>query len=112
MDEVMTTLYMVLGVLIRVGIPVGLTTLVIVALRRLDAQWQTGAEEVSRPMTVATNPGCWNIHNCSPEKRANCPAFKNQNVPCWQVHRRKDGLLNESCIGCNVFKEAPMPVAS
>lgn len=107
MDELST---LILGLLFRLGIPIGLTTLAIWFLRRLDTRWQAEAEQ---PIPVAPQGiPCWQRKNCSKEKRANCPACQQSNIPCWQLFRSKDGLLREDCINCDVFREAPIPVAA
>lgn len=104
MEEI---LLMLLGFIVRIGLPVGVTALIVILLRRLDAHWQTEAE---LPAVLApVGPPCWEQHNCSPEKRAGCKAFQNAGIPCWQQFRKTDGTLRETCIGCEVFRQAPIP---
>jgi hypothetical protein len=104
MDTVLT---FVLGLLLRIGIPVTVTVLAFVFLRRLDEHWQKEAQAI--PVISPQRP-CWELKGCSDEKRKNCPAFSQSNIPCWQVFRTKNGLLREDCLGCDEFKLAPMPV--
>lgn len=104
MDIVLT---FVLGLLLRIGIPVTVTVLVFFFLRRLDEHWQKEAQAI--PVISSQRP-CWELKGCSDEKRRNCPAFAHSNIPCWQVFRTKNELLREDCLGCEVFKFAPMPV--
>ena len=59
---------------------------------------------------TASNPGCWDIKNCSAEQRANCKAHAHPETPCWQLFRERDGRLQERCVGCDVFRKAPVPV--
>jgi hypothetical protein len=100
---------MILGLLLRIGIPALITIGLILFFTRLDARWKTEMiTSTTRPM--AKNTGCWKIHGCSEEKRANCPAWKDPNTPCWQVHRSGSGPLLDQCLNCKVFREAPIPV--
>jgi hypothetical protein len=118
--EQLTTLGLLLGgVFVRIGIPVLITGALIYLFTRLDAHWKAEAERAaSAPaashsaaaLTYARNTGCWDVNKCPEEKRKNCRAYKNSDTPCWQVFRSKEGLLKEKCLGCKVFKEAPLPV--
>ena len=106
MDTILTFL---LGLLMRIGIPVAVTALVFLLLRRLDERWQK--EALAIPVISSQRP-CWEIKGCSEEKRKNCPSPAQSNTPCWQVFRTKNGLLKEECLGCAVFRLAPAPVLS
>lgn len=102
----------ILGIVVRLGIPVGITVLLIRWLRQLDARWQTEARQgaqVQSNRVQARNTGCWDVNRCTSEQKAKCPAYARQETPCWQVFRQSNGVLRENCIGCNVFKEAPLP---
>jgi hypothetical protein len=103
MDTVLTIL---LGVLLRIGIPVMATALIFFLLRRLDKRWKKEAEAI--PVIISKRP-CSEIKGCSEEKRQSCPAFSQTGVPCWQVFRTKNGLLKEECLECDVFRQAPIP---
>lgn len=114
MDWLYTFGTLVLGLLLRLAVPIGLTALLVWGLRRLDERWQAEAEGVTA-VTVAAparNPGCWKINNCPPENRARCKAYAHPESPCWQVHREKSGRLLERCLICNIFREAVAPGAA
>jgi hypothetical protein len=106
MDTVLT---FVLGLLLRIGIPVAVTALVFFLLRRLDQRWQK--EALAVPVISSQRP-CWEVKGCSAEKRENCPAYAQKNIPCWQTFRDRRGLLREDCLGCDIFRLAPAPVKS
>lgn len=109
MDSLETLGVLVLGIVVRFVLPIGITALLVWYFRRLDQRWQMEAKlAANRPMPK--NPGCWKINKCSAEKRAKCRAYANPDKPCWQVYRTTDGLLQERCLGCDVFKKAPIPV--
>jgi len=102
------------GLVVRLGIPVGITLLVVRWLAGLDARWQAEARRDALRLSSGTrvgNIGCWDVKHCKPEQIAKCPAFAHKETPCWQLFRQKNGALREGCIGCDVFKTAPVPVA-
>ena len=110
MDGVVT---LALGLVLRLGIPLVLTILLVRWLRRLDEGWQAEAEAQRAQAEGTTRPrniGCWEIKGCAPEQKAVCQAFAHPETPCWQLFREGDGHLQERCLGCEVFKDAPVPV--
>ena len=105
----------ILGILLRFGIPVLCTALLIWLLRKLDQRWQregtayqskTGLKE----LPIFGDLRCWVTNDCTPEQRERCPAVIEAVRPCWQVYRDGDGVLKERCLDCEVFKNAPIPV--
>ena len=104
MDVVLTFL---LGLLLRLGIPISVTVVVLALLHRLDKRWQK--EALALPVVPAGKP-CWEIMGCTEEKKKNCPAVAQPNTPCWQVFRTRVGVMKEACLGCNVFRQAPVPI--
>ena len=112
MDELITTVAIVLGVVLRVAIPLAVTFTFIRLLKWLDERWQQEADLKSTTAVKAGNIGCWDVNNCSEKQRTGCRAYANPDKPCWQVFREKDGRLQERCIGCDIFKHAPVPVTA
>jgi hypothetical protein len=92
---------------LRLGIPILITLLAIFFLRRLDAHWQSEAEQEQR-LPAITKAECWKTKGCTPEQRRYCAALPSP-LPCWQVFRIKDGRLKEECLECEVFIKAPLP---
>jgi hypothetical protein len=110
MDTVNVVLIFLTGVVLRLAIPIAITLAFIWALRRLDERWQAEAKPDTELVQVK-NPGCWKINKCTPEMRARCNAYAHPETPCWQYFREQNhGHLQERCLGCKVFKEAPAPV--
>lgn len=105
MDTLVTFLFILAGFLIRLAIPLAATVLLIIVLRKLDQRWQ--AEAYLQPAAIE-KPECWKVKGCSPEQMKNCPAPKSP-LPCWQANRLPNGYLNEQCLSCSVFIEAPVP---
>ena len=104
METILTLLALMAGLLVRLAIPILITALLILLLRRLDVHWQT---EAPPPQLVAQKPDCWKTKGCSPEQAANCIGAKSS-LPCWQAFRLPNGYLQEKCLSCKVFTEAPM----
>ena len=103
----------ILGFLIRIGIPVVLTMLLAWILRKLDAQWRddaisyreeaiTKAEQDIYYTIWARNP-CWENNDCSPETRLKCKAYQQNEKPCWEVYRT-NGSYSKNCESCE-FRE-------
>lgn len=116
MENFGTSVMVILGLLVRIGIPVAVTIFVVGWLRHLDAHWQEQADLELTALGVKyrmpANRGCWKINACSSESTAGCKAYAHPEMPCWQVFRGQNGALQEKCIGCKVFKEAPVPTTA
>lgn len=106
MQSLTTFFFLLAGLLLRLAIPIAATLFVIFLLRKLDKRWQAEAE--LQPVAVE-KPECWKAKGCTPEQMENCLAPKSQ-LPCWQVKRLPNGYMNEDCLSCPVFVEAPTPV--
>jgi hypothetical protein len=108
MENLDTILVILIGLLLRFGLPMAITVVVVFILRKLDARWQAETEEVP-PTVEMVSPHCWEIKNCMPEQMRECPT-PTSTQPCWQVRRQKNGYLREECLTCQVFNQAPLPV--
>jgi len=97
----------VLGFLIRLGIPIALTSLLALFLKWLDKRWQAeaqadaveSAERVLLPLEQ--RPHCWEIHNCPPSLRNKCQAFAQPETPCWELFKTNE-QLKPACKNCKV----------
>ena len=105
METIVSFLYIILGLLVRLAIPILGTVLLVYFLRKLDRRWQVEAELHQQ---ILGQPECWKIKGCTPHQTENCEAAKSE-LPCWQVNRLPNGYLNEQCLSCEVFTEAPVP---
>ena len=105
MENLISLLVLIAGLLIRLAIPIVLTAVLIFFLRKLDTHWQAEAE---LPQTVVQTTECWKIKGCTAEQRRICVAYQAA-IPCWQAKRLPNGYLREECLSCEVFTEAPMP---
>jgi hypothetical protein len=105
MNDTSAALAILIGLGVRLAIPVLATVIVVVLLARLDKHWQSEAGDAPRGVP---KPECWKIQHCSSAKRQDCPGY-NSNLPCWQVFRRSNGYLDQRCLGCPVLVAAPVP---
>ncbi|MEW6717008.1 MAG: hypothetical protein AB1345_05870 [Chloroflexota bacterium] len=109
----MNVLGLIFAVLLRIGIPVGITFLAAWYLRRLDARWQDEAEqlqkEVQVPVALSLRTPCWEVRFCPEKRKGDCPAYACPEIPCWQFFRENGGPLKGDCLDCVVFLEAPPP---
>ena len=116
MENLFTNVMVILGLVVRIGIPFAVTLLVVRWLLQLDSQWRDQADQESTAAgmirVLPGNVGCWEINGCSQEKKESCKAYAHPESPCWQVFRGQNGSLQERCLSCKVFKESPIPVTA
>jgi|SRR6266498_1138216 len=109
MNASYSLLAILIGLFVRLALPIAVTMLAIYLLRKLDSHWQEQAEyELNQP--VAEKVQCWDLKNCPIEKRKTCRAPTSAQ-PCWQVNRLPNGYLREECLICVIFRDSPIPVA-
>ncbi len=97
------------GLFVRLAIPLLVTAFVVLMLRKLDARWQTEAEQERKALLVKDETPCWKEQGL-PMEEIQLRASKSEQ-PCWQIHRLSNGYLREACLDCDVFLSAPIPVA-
>lgn len=91
------------GGLLRLLLPVGLTLIFAVLLKRLDDRWRV--ESLRETMAAAGVSGpvqdlhCWEAHGCSPDRRSQCHASQNPDQPCWESFSVK-GEMQSACKRC------------
>ncbi len=49
---------------------------------------------------------CWELKECSPDDRENCPATESSEAPCWVLLRHKGCAVISSCSKCVVYRFA------
>lgn len=102
-----TIFALILGLVVRLGLPLLVTLLVVLGLRRLDGRWQKEAE-LERGLLVRDEERCWKEQGLSMDESKVRAAESGK--PCWQIHRLSNGYLREACLDCEVFINAPAPV--
>jgi hypothetical protein len=94
--------------ILRVGIPVLVTAILVLWLKQLDSRWKEQA--LLEGEAEAQEPACWEVMHCPPARRAHCPAYRHPQVPCWTIFRAPDGSLKPACLDCEVFQRTPIPL--
>ncbi len=101
---------LIIGLLIRFGIPIALTLIVVIFLRRLDARWQSEAEgQIAERGSLLPQVRCWVFNDCPQEERDRCRAYAEADTPCWQIFRDGNGRVREKCLDCDYFRSVPIP---
>jgi hypothetical protein len=95
METLISFLYIIVGLLLRLAIPILGTLLLVFFLRKLDKRWQAEAELLPQRMG---KPECWKIQGYTSQQIEKYEANKSE-LPCW----------HEECLSCQVFTEAPIP---
>jgi uncharacterized membrane protein YraQ (UPF0718 family) len=101
--------------LLRLGVPLAITLAVGYWLRRLDARWEAEAqaqwEQEEAPAELkalkTTEQPCWETKGCDEASRAQCPACKLWDIPCWVARLRATGRLPTECFNCELFSFKP-----
>ncbi|GJQ35867.1 MAG: hypothetical protein HS100_08155 [Anaerolineales bacterium] len=97
---------LLLGLFVRLVLPLLVTALLVYGLRRLDLRWQRQAEE-ERSLLIRDEEPCWMEQGLPIEEVKTRVAASGK--PCWQIHRLPNGYLREACLDCEVFLDAPAP---
>ena len=108
MEAITPLLAVITGIAIRLAVPILITAVAIYFLKRLDTRWQAEAEE-QLLLPAVEKVKCWEINGCTAEMRATCAGYQSDQ-PCWQAFREKNGHLQERCLGCDAFRQSPVPV--
>ncbi len=107
MDIITSLLAVITGFVLRLAIPIAVTAIAIYFLRRLDDRWQAEGQDQFLQLPFE-KVECWEINGCTDEMRKDCPGYLLE-VPCWQARRKQNGYLQEQCLGCDIFRKAPVP---
>jgi hypothetical protein len=107
MDANYSLLAILVGLAMRLALPVAITMIAVYLLRKLDEHWQKQAEyELAHPVEEAQT---WDLKDCPIEKRSAQPVATSS-LPCWQTHRLPNGYLDDECLSCEIFHDAPAPM--
>lgn len=126
MDEFQATGIFILLFALRCVAPLVLTIAVGYAMNRLVDRWeaeeaQTAPAQVVAPIIIPAKPEmpmretavtmlqqlpCWLVRGCDSTKRHACPAYQQQEKPCWMARLQLDGQLPADCPDCPVYQHA------
>ncbi len=106
MNTINDALIVLLGLFVRLLVPILLTVIVVILLRKLDVRWQKEARSEINKLSKENTP-CWKDKGLSNEEMISNAA--NTEPPCWQAQRLSNGYLREDCLDCVVFLSTPIP---
>lgn len=109
MTDLLPLFYVIVGLILRVAIPIGITFLMGWFLNRLDARWQVEAKQVhetlvQRKRPVSVQP-CWEYMHCPASVRGNCPIFGKLDLLCWEFFGA-NGTVRPKCQACAYRRSA------
>ena len=114
MEELKITAVLIAGIILRIGLPIGITFLLARFLRKLDSRWREEAEleaietkllqQRQTLLNLWLDQPCHEIRNCSPQERENCQALTHLEQPCWETNR-VNGSISKRCQECEYRKE-------
>ena len=105
MEAIYSVLVILLGLVLRVGVPIAITILLVHFLHKLDTRWQAEAE-LEKNTQLKDEMPCWKDMGL-PVEQIKLRTTTNER-PCWQTHRLANGRLRETCLTCEVFLDAPV----
>lgn len=113
MTDLLPVFYLIIGVILRFAIPIGITFLLGMYLKRLDQRWQAEAREVQATLKLGRRPvsvqPCWEVKNCKPSAQAKCPAYASPDILCWEVFAA-NGAIRSICQNC-AYRQSVLSVS-
>jgi hypothetical protein len=125
MDKFEATAALVGLFALRCILPLAFTIALGYLMNRVADRWQ--AEDAARvaavarprprraPLPARQQPvitiSCWLLNNCSPERRAKCPAYNNPRVACWAARSAAGGQMPAKCATCPIYAHAHVVIA-
>lgn len=117
MNEIQAAGTIFLFFALRCLVPLAITIGIGYLMNRLVARWeaeeaaakerlaegQPAMPSVKEAGTTSIKLPCWVVRNCDAEKRAKCPAYQNQSMPCWIARLLAEGVQPSSCPDCPVY---------
>ena len=46
---------------------------------------------------------CWDVKQCDPAVRAECPAYRRPELPCWLAAQAAEGKFRDKCSTCDLY---------
>jgi hypothetical protein len=100
----------VLPIVVTAGLCILMNRLVARSREEEEAAPEAAPTPVPMPAPITFKPAlalpCWLVRNCPEEKRANCPAYQQQGLPCWEARRMVEGVLPGGCPDCPRYAAA------
>lgn len=97
---------------LRCILPLAVTLGIAYLMNRQVARWEAAAQreaaQAAGVPVVQLQPQkpCWEVRQCTPARRAACPAYQRQGEACWAVRQRNEGALPAGCATCPLYAPA------
>lgn len=104
-DTFFQAMVVLLGFVLRLGIPLAVMMLLGHALRKLDQRWQAEATRIVERETALQKNHCWRVKNCDTSMIKKCPRFNDLSVPCWSFFQ-SNGTAARKCQDCVVWTQS------
>jgi hypothetical protein len=103
-------------VLLRVGVPLALAIAVGRWLERKLRPQDAKEMEGRKGARIIQFPGlksasgmmreahCWDVKECDPAVRAECPAYRRPELPCWLAAQAAEGKFRDKCSTCDLYR--------
>jgi hypothetical protein len=92
------------GLFLRLGVPLGLTLFFAWLLKNIDLQWleqSNGLSDRDETETPLRSQGCWILNNLANQG----PVSSGQGELCWKVRMRLEGNFPDECLDCEHFEK-------
>ena len=101
---------------LRIGVPLALAIAVGRWLERKlrpqdakEAGGRKGARIIQFPglksaSGIVREAHCWDVKQCDPALRAQCPAYRRPELPCWLAAQAAEGKFRDKCSTCDLYR--------
>ncbi|MDH7490587.1 MAG: hypothetical protein QHH80_13920 [Anaerolineae bacterium] len=109
----MESVLAVIGLFVlRMGVPIVVMVLlswgVSVYVQREEARALEAEKRaaLAQAAAAAAPSACWDVKGCSDEAKADCPAVKRPDLPCWLAKQLATGRLSPTCEACAMYQKS------
>lgn len=109
----MESVLAVIGLFVlRLGVPIVLMVLlswgVSLYVKREEARALEAEKRaaLAQAAAAAAPSACWEVKGCSEEAKADCPAAKRPDLPCWLAKQLTTGRLSPACEACAMYQRS------
>lgn len=110
----MESVLAVIGLFIlRLGVPIVVMVLlswgVSLYVQREEARALEAEKRAALAKAAAEAPAsqaCWDVKGCTEEAKADCPAVRRPDLPCWLAKQLATGRLSSACEACPMYQKS------
>lgn len=109
----MESVLAVIGLFVlRIGVPIVVMVLlswgVSLYVQREEARALEAEKRaaLAQAAAAAAPAACWDVKGCGEEAKADCPAMKRPDLPCWLAKQLATGRLSPACEACVMYQKS------